>query len=107
MKKYIPILIYIYRSDKSLQFRMYYVPNRSMTNRPKGHMSWEIFQKIIDKCKEIENSIGRITIGLHKDGEPLLDPLLFKRIDYIKSKLKKLLSVLMHLFLIKEIRQIL
>jgi radical SAM protein with 4Fe4S-binding SPASM domain len=55
--------------------------------RPKGHMSWETFKKIIGQLSDFEG-LG-LNINLHKDGEPLLDPLLFKRISYIKKKLKR------------------
>jgi MoaA/NifB/PqqE/SkfB family radical SAM enzyme len=54
--------------------------------RPRGYMSWELFKKIIDECRFFYINTLK-TIYLHKDGEPLLDPLLFERIKYIKSYL--------------------
>jgi MoaA/NifB/PqqE/SkfB family radical SAM enzyme len=56
--------------------------------RPKGYMPWHIFEKIINECSQFEKGRG-LKLILHKDGEPLMDPMLFKRIDYIKAKLKK------------------
>ncbi|MBI4838812.1 MAG: radical SAM protein [Nitrospirae bacterium] len=61
-------------------------PYLKMT-RPKGYMPWHIFEKIVDECTQIEG--GGLKIILHKDGEPLMDPLLFKRIEHIKTRLKK------------------
>jgi hypothetical protein len=55
--------------------------------RGRGHMPWNVFKKIVDECKEFE---GRgISFILHKDGEPLMDKMLFDRIDYIKKVMKK------------------
>jgi MoaA/NifB/PqqE/SkfB family radical SAM enzyme len=61
-------------------------PHEKM-KRKRGHMPWHIFTKIIDQSVEFEGS--GLEIILHKDGEPLMDPLLFKRIEYIKNKMKK------------------
>lgn len=58
-------------------------PHKTM-KRKKGTMSWETFTKIIDELKEID---FKGMIHLANIGEPLLDPLLFKRIKYTKSNL--------------------
>ena len=59
-------------------------PHKKM-KRGKGFMSWELFQKIIDELK----TCGRKEpmIFLHLVGEPLMDPLLFRRIEYIKKNM--------------------
>jgi MoaA/NifB/PqqE/SkfB family radical SAM enzyme len=59
-------------------------PHEKM-NREKGYMSWKLFKKIIKECKALE--IKGLKFHLHKDGEPLMDVLLFKRIKYIKKNL--------------------
>jgi len=61
-------------------------PHEKM-ERKKGYMSWALFKKIIDECKSFEGE--GLSFSLHKDGEPLLDPLFFKRIKYIRDKLTK------------------
>ena len=61
-------------------------PN-SKIKRKRGFMSWKVFKKIIDDAKEFEGT--GLEIILHKDGEPLLDNMLFKRIAYVKKNLKK------------------
>lgn len=82
---FIPSLIYIeitnYCNAKCIM-----CPHEKM-KRERGHMPWYIFKKIVDECVQFEGSGLRFV--LHKDGEPLMDPLLFKRIDYIKKTLKK------------------
>jgi MoaA/NifB/PqqE/SkfB family radical SAM enzyme len=65
--------------------KCYMCPHNKM-KRKKGIMPWELFTKIIDECKDFEGR-GLVFI-LHKDGEPLLDPLLIRRIEYIKANLK-------------------
>ncbi len=55
--------------------------------RERGHMSWDLFKKIIDESKSFEGE--GLEIILHKDGEPLLDPLLFQRIEYIRQNLHR------------------
>lgn len=62
-------------------------PNKSI-QRKKGYMSWDLFKKLVDECFSFEKKVEKLTFFLHKDGEPLLDPLLFDRIAYIKNKLK-------------------
>ncbi|MFC1789089.1 radical SAM/SPASM domain-containing protein [Thermodesulfobacteriota bacterium] len=61
-------------------------PQKKM-NRKRGYMSWQVFTKIIDECAVFEGT--GLWMNLHKDGEPLLDPMLFARINYIRKKLKK------------------
>lgn len=59
-------------------------PHEKM-QRKRGHMPWLIFTKMIDDCAA---SQGRgLEFFLHKDGEPLMDPLLFRRIAYITETL--------------------
>jgi radical SAM protein with 4Fe4S-binding SPASM domain len=50
--------------------------------REKGFMSFELFKKIVDQCAELDVKM----IHVHGYGEPLLDPLIFKKIKYIKEK---------------------
>lgn len=63
--------------------------------RPKGFMSWGIFKKAVDECAQFEGK--GLKIMLHKDGEPLMDPMLFKRIEYIKATLKKARFILIQM----------
>lgn len=82
---YIPKVIYI-ETTNCCNARCVMCPHEKM-HRPQGVMPWEIFTRIIDDCKTFE---GRgLTLILHKDGEPLLDPLLFRRIEHIRANLKK------------------
>ena len=61
-------------------------PHEKM-KRPRGHMAWDIFTKIVDDASRFE---GRgLWITLHKDGEPLLDPLLFDRIARVRERLPR------------------
>lgn len=65
-------------------------PHDMMMKREKGFMSWALFKKIIDECKEEIDSEGKhLRFVFGGMGEPLLDPLLIKRIEYIKQKLRK------------------
>jgi len=61
-------------------------PHEKM-KRKRGHMPWDIFTRIIDQCRPFEGT--GLWMNLHKDGEPLLDPLLFDRIGYIRKTLPK------------------
>ena len=61
-------------------------PNKNL-KRARGFMSWELFQKIINELQTIEHS--GLDVFLHHFGEPLMDPLLSKRVSYAKAKLKK------------------
>lgn len=56
-------------------------PREKMT-RKKGFMSFESFKKIVDQCAELDVKMTHV----HGYGEPLLDPLIFKKIKYIKDK---------------------
>ncbi|MFA5389398.1 MAG: radical SAM/SPASM domain-containing protein [Candidatus Omnitrophota bacterium] len=67
-------------------------PHDKMT-RPKEVMPWDLFKLIIDECKTFSEN-GLKKIFLNKDGEPLLDPLLIERIEYIKHNIP---SVSLHL----------
>jgi len=61
-------------------------PNEIIT-RDRGSMNWELFTGIIEQAKAFE---GRgLTIFLSKDGEPLLDPMIFERIEYAKKHLRR------------------
>jgi radical SAM protein with 4Fe4S-binding SPASM domain len=54
------------------------------TDRPKGVMTMEMFTSIIDRLEPYKDNIEIFDLfGL---GEPLLDPLLFDRIRYARSK---------------------
>ncbi|MFQ5862894.1 MAG: radical SAM protein, partial [Candidatus Brocadiales bacterium] len=81
---YIPKVFYI-ETTNHCNARCYMCPHDKM-KREKGFMSWELFKKIIDECKTFEGK--GLTFYLHKDGEPLLDPLLIRRVEYIKRNLK-------------------
>lgn len=61
-------------------------PHRKM-KREKGYMSQGLFEKIINECKSFETK--RLQFLLQNQGEPLLDTLLFRRIEYIKKNLFK------------------
>lgn len=60
---------------------------QGLVRRPKGIMPWQIFTRVIDDCASFEGN--GLTIHLHLHGEPLFDPLIFKKIEYIKTKLSK------------------
>ncbi|MFC1633822.1 radical SAM/SPASM domain-containing protein [Planctomycetota bacterium] len=82
---YVPKVIYIEVTNQC-NAKCYMCPHENM-KRGRGHMPWHIFKKIIDESRQFE---GRgLKFILHKDGEPLMDPLLFKRIAYIKEVMKK------------------
>lgn len=101
----VPFRNYIINTLRHKQFNSLYIPkviHIEVTNycnarcilcpypkmkRPKGFMPWHIFTRIVDECAKVEGA--GLEINLHKDGEPLMDSLLFKRIAHIKSKLKK------------------
>lgn len=54
------------------------------TERKKGIMPWELFTFIIEDLVNYKNKIEKLDLfGL---GEPLLDPLIFQRIKYVKDK---------------------
>jgi len=50
--------------------------------RPKTQMAFTLFQKVVENSLEV----GITTMYLHNYGEPLLDSLLFDRIEFAKSK---------------------
>ena len=56
--------------------------------RPKGVMSWSIFSSVINQCKQLD--VSQLTLFLHKEGEPLLDKLLIRRIQHVKQELPNL-----------------
>lgn len=68
-------------------------PHEKIT-REKGVMSWSLFEKIVNDCKELD--LEETTIYLHKEGEPLLDNKIFERIKYIKKQLPKLKEVVLN-----------
>ena len=82
---YIPKVFYI-EVTNYCNAKCYMCPHEKLT-RERGYMPLHIFTKIVDECTEFEGS--GLSFFLHKDGEPLMDPLLFKRIEYIKKTLKK------------------
>lgn len=84
-RRYIPKAIYL-EGTNLCNARCVMCPHEKLT-RPRGHMPWELFTKIIDECAGFE---GRgLQVFLHKDGEPLMDPRLFDRIRYAKARLPR------------------
>lgn len=81
--KYIPEVIYL-ETTNNCNAKCYSCPRIKM-KRPIGVMAWQLFTEIIDKLKKYRG----LYFTLHIDGEPLMDPLLFNRIKYIKKNLKK------------------
>jgi sulfatase maturation enzyme AslB (radical SAM superfamily) len=61
-------------------------PHEKM-KRPRGHMAWETFAKIVNDAAAFEGS--GLWLTLHKDGEPFLDPLLFDRIACVRKQLPR------------------
>jgi len=82
---YIPRVIYIEVTNRC-NAKCYMCPHEKM-ERGLGNMPWHIFEKIVNECSEFEGH--GLDLILHKDGEPLLDPMLFQRIEYIKKVMKK------------------
>ena len=62
-------------------------PHEKMS-RAQGVMPWRIFTRVIDQCRQLDTS--QLTIFLHKEGEPLLDKQLIKRIRHTKKTLPDL-----------------
>ncbi|MDP3902167.1 MAG: radical SAM/SPASM domain-containing protein [bacterium] len=56
-------------------------PYPNMT-RPKIVMTMELFKKIVNDC--VQNGIGKFNLNFYN--EPFLDPMIFERIKYLKSK---------------------
>ena len=56
---------------------------RKITHRPSGHMTLELFKKLIDDIKQFSNKVK--TLLLHKDGEPLLNKNIIEMIKYAKQ----------------------
>ena len=56
-------------------------PYPKMT-RPKEVMSMELFKRIVDDC--VQNGISKFNLNFYN--EPFLDPMIFERIEYLKSK---------------------
>jgi MoaA/NifB/PqqE/SkfB family radical SAM enzyme len=83
-KRFVPTDVYL-EVTSFCNASCYMCPHKDL-KRKKGHMSWKIFKKVVDECSEIEGK--GIYFFLHYFGEPLLDPLLPKRIKYIKDKCK-------------------
>lgn len=81
--RYLPTLVQI-ETTNLCNARCSCCPHEKMT-RPKGVMSWELFERIIDQCAAFEGK--GLMLYLHKDGDPFLDPLLFRRIAYARSRL--------------------
>jgi MoaA/NifB/PqqE/SkfB family radical SAM enzyme len=55
-------------------------PSNRTSRRPKGHMPFDLFKKIIDDAQGVEY------VQLYTWGEPLLNPDFFRMIDYVASK---------------------
>lgn len=84
-KQYIPEIIYL-ETTNACNAKCFSCPRIKM-NRPIQTMDWTLFTKIIDDLKNIRG-FG-LNFVLHIDGEPLLDPLIFDRIRYIKQNLTR------------------
>ena len=56
-------------------------PNKDMPGDDKGHMSFDLFKKIVDEAASFVHDIY-----LHHRGEPLLNPALFDMIPYAEAK---------------------
>lgn len=82
--KYLPEVIYL-ETTNACNATCYSCPRAKM-NRPIRLMDWKLFEKIVGDLKKIKG-FGLYFV-LHLDGEPLMDPLLFERIKYIKENLK-------------------
>lgn len=59
-------------------------PHKYM-QRPKGIMSSRIFETALQSISQI--NLNKISLFMHKEGEPLLDPNIIERIQYAKRKL--------------------
>ena len=82
---YIPKSVYLEVTNRC-NARCVMCPHEKM-QRPRGHMPWEVFQRIVEECASFE---GRgLSLFLHKDGEPLMDPQLFERIAYARQRLPR------------------
>lgn len=84
-RQFIPKVIYVETTNRC-NAKCLMCPHEKM-KRPRGHMEWDLFTAIVDQCAQIE---GRgLKLFLHKDGEPLMDPMLFERIAYAKDRLRR------------------
>lgn len=73
------------------------------TERPKGVMSMETFRSVIDRLAPYKDKVEMFDLfGL---GEPLLDPLLFDRIRYVREKGFRRLSYATNCHLLTPERQ--
>lgn len=61
-------------------------------SRSRGVMSWSLFKKIVNDFKVLDDET-RI-FYLLKEGEPLMDPGLFKKIDYLKKNLENSYAII-------------
>lgn len=83
--RYLPRSIYI-ETTNYCNAHCIMCPHDKM-KRARGHMDMDLFRKIVDDAAAFE---GRgLNLFLHKDGEPLMDPMLFERIRYAKEKLPR------------------
>ena len=86
-----PFALYIEPSDKC-NFRCKFCPTSDLklmqaTNgRNYGNMDFNLYKKVIDECSEFEDNIK--LLSLHKDGEPLLNPMLPQMVEYAKKSCK-------------------
>jgi len=51
--------------------------------RQKGIMSWELFKKVVDNAAQFKDKMTKL--DLWGVGDPTLDPLIVKRVDYVKK----------------------
>ena len=82
---YMPKVLYI-ETTNHCNAHCIMCPHDKM-ERERNHMEWDLFTRIIDQCADFEGC--GLRIFLHKDGEPLMDPLLLERIDYAGKVLKR------------------
>ena len=86
-----PLCLFIEPSDKC-NFRCKFCPTSDLklmqaTNgRNYGNMDFNLYKKVIDECSEFEDNIK--LLSLHKDGEPLLNPMLPQMVEYAKKSCK-------------------
>ncbi|MBN1676184.1 MAG: radical SAM protein [Kiritimatiellae bacterium] len=74
-----PIRLWV-ESSSHCNFRCAMCLNKDMKGEQKGHMSFELFTKIVDEAKCFANDIY-----LHHRGEPFLNPKLFDMIRYARE----------------------
>lgn len=80
---FIPQVIYL-ETVNQCNARCVMCPHKHML-RPKGIMSQQLFEVAIQSISQV--NLNEISLFMHKEGEPLLDPNIIERIKYAKKKL--------------------